>query len=71
MDSADSFRGERACYATSAPLADGQCTFFVQNRELFAKEPFNITTDEPFVDELTELITRLATGGLQHASEAA
>jgi hypothetical protein len=30
----------------------GQCSVFVQNRELFAKEPFNITTDEPFVDEL-------------------
>ena len=48
----------------------GQCSVFVQNRELFAKEPFNITTDEPFVDELTELITRLATGGLLHASAA-
>ncbi len=45
----------------------GQCSVFVRNRELLAKEPFNITTDEAFVDELTELITRLAIGGLLHA----
>lgn len=48
-------------------LADGQCSVFVRNRKLFANEPFNITTDEPFVDELTGLITRLALGGLLHA----
>jgi AcrR family transcriptional regulator len=48
-----------------------QCSVFVRNRELFAQEPFSITTDEPFVDELTELITRLALGGLLHASAAA
>ena len=44
---------------------------FVRNRELFAHEPFGITTDEPFTDELTELVTRLAIGGLLHASAAA
>jgi hypothetical protein len=33
------------------------------------QEPFSISIDEPFVDELTELITRLAIGGLLHASE--
>ena len=49
----------------------GQCSIFVRNRELFAHEPFSITTDEPFTDELTELITRLAIGGLLHASAAA
>jgi AcrR family transcriptional regulator len=42
----------------------GQCSVFVRNRELFAQVPFSITVDEPFVDELTELITRLAIGGL-------
>ena len=49
----------------------GQCSIFVRNRELFAQEPFSITTDEPFTDELTELVTRLAIGGLLHASAAA
>jgi AcrR family transcriptional regulator len=49
----------------------GQCVVFVRNRELFAHEPFSITTDEPFTDELAELITRLAIGGLLHASAAA
>jgi AcrR family transcriptional regulator len=48
----------------------GQCSVFVRNRELFAQAPFSITVDEPFVDELTELITQLAIGGLQHASES-
>jgi AcrR family transcriptional regulator len=48
----------------------GQCSIFVRNRELFAQEPFRITIDEPFVDELTELITRLAIGGLLQASES-
>jgi AcrR family transcriptional regulator len=47
----------------------GQCSVFVRNRELFAQEPFNITIDEPFVDELAELITKLAIGGLLHAAE--
>src|ERR1019366_5239507 len=50
-------------------LADGAMQRFRANRELFAQEPFSITIDEPFVDELTELITRLAVGGLLHASE--
>jgi AcrR family transcriptional regulator len=49
----------------------GQCVVFVRNRELFAHEPFSITADEPFTDELAELITRLAIGGLLHASAAA
>jgi hypothetical protein len=42
-------------------LADGRGVF-VRNREMFAQEPFGISTDEPFTDELTELITRLAIG---------
>jgi AcrR family transcriptional regulator len=41
-----------------------QCNVFVRNRELLAREPFSITADEPFVEELTELVTRLAMGGL-------
>ena len=49
----------------------GQCSIFVRNRELFAHEPFGINTDELFTDELTELVTRLAIGGLLHASAAA
>jgi len=49
----------------------GQCSIFVRNRELFAQEPFGINTDESFTDELTELVTRLAIGGLLHASAAA
>ena len=48
----------------------GQCSVFVRNRELLAQEPFSIDTDEPFTDELTELVTRLAIGGLLHASAA-
>ena len=49
----------------------GQCSVFVRNRELFTQEPISIATEEPFVEELTELITRLALGGLLHASAAA
>ena len=49
----------------------GQCSIFVRNCELFAHEPFGINTDESFTDELTELVTRLAIGGLLHASAAA
>jgi len=46
----------------------GQCSIFVRSRELFAQEPFSMTIDGPFLDELTELITRLAIGGLQQAT---
>jgi AcrR family transcriptional regulator len=49
----------------------GQCSTFVRNRELYAQEPFKITPDSPFVDELTDLISRLALGGLRQASAAA
>jgi len=61
---------ERAALCVAIWLT-GQCSIFVRNRELFAHEPFSITTDEPFTDELTELVTRLAIGGLLHASAAA
>ncbi len=47
----------------------GQCSVFVRNREMFAKEPFSITADEPFVDQLTALITQLALGGLLYGSK--
>jgi len=46
----------------------GQCNVFVRNRELLAREPFGIMADEPFVEELTELVTRLALGGLLKAN---
>jgi hypothetical protein len=45
----------------------GQCSTFVRNRELFTQEPFKITLDSPFVDQLTDLISRLAFGGLREA----
>jgi hypothetical protein len=47
----------------------GQCNVFVRNRELLAREPFSIMADEPFVEELTALITRLAMGGLLKANQ--
>ena len=46
----------------------GQCNVFVRNRELLAREPFGIMADEPFVEELTALITSLAMGGLLKAN---
>ena len=45
----------------------GQCSTFVRNRELFAREPFKIATDDKFIDELADFISRLALGGLQQA----
>lgn len=46
----------------------GQCSIFVRNREQFAHSPFNLKIDAPFVEQLTDLITGLARGGLaQHA----
>jgi AcrR family transcriptional regulator len=44
----------------------GQCSVFVRNRELFGQEPFRIAVDERFVDELTDLITKVTIGGLPH-----
>ncbi len=46
----------------------GQCSTFVRNRELFAREPFKISADDKFVDELADFISRLAKkrdGGVQ------
>jgi len=48
----------------------GQCNVFVRNRDLFAQDPFRMTIDEPFVDELADLIARLAIGGLPHAHDS-
>jgi TetR/AcrR family transcriptional regulator, regulator of cefoperazone and chloramphenicol sensitivity len=48
----------------------GQCSTFVRNRELFAQEPFKIRPDSPFVDELSDLISGLALGGLRQAAQA-
>jgi AcrR family transcriptional regulator len=48
----------------------GQCSTFVRNRELFAREPFKITPDDPLVDELADLIARLALGGLRQMADA-
>ena len=44
----------------------GQCSTFVRNRELFTQEPFSVSSDD--VDGLTELISRLALGGLRAIS---
>ena len=49
----------------------GQCSTFVRNREIFAQEPFRITPDGSFLDELTDLVSRLALGGLRQAAEGA
>lgn len=49
----------------------GQCSVFVRNRDLFVQDPFRIAIDEHFVDELADLITRLAIGGLPHVEMAA
>jgi AcrR family transcriptional regulator len=61
---------ERAALCTAIWLM-GQCSVFVRNRELFSQQPFGITIDEPFVNELTDLVTRLAMGGLLYVSSAA
>jgi hypothetical protein len=60
----------RPLTATDDDHADrsGQCNVFVRNRELLARESFSIAADEPFVEELTELVTRLAMGGLLQAN---
>lgn len=42
----------------------GQCSVFVRNRDLLAQDPFGIAIDESFVDDLANLISRLAIGGL-------
>jgi AcrR family transcriptional regulator len=42
----------------------GQCSVFLRNREQFTQSPFNLKIDEPFVERLADLITRLALGGL-------
>ena len=49
----------------------GQCSAFVRNREILAREPFKIAADSRFVDELTDLISRLALGGLRQAGAMA
>jgi AcrR family transcriptional regulator len=60
---------ERAALCSAIWLM-GQCSVFVRNRELFSQQPFGITIDEPFVNELTDLVTQLAIGGLLHATGA-
>ena len=60
---------ERAALCAAICLM-GQCSVFVRNRDLFAQDPFRITIDELFVDELADLITRVAIGGLPHAEDA-
>jgi len=59
---------EKRVVVCAAICLMGQCSVFVRNRDLFTKEPFNITSDQSFVDQLTELITQLALGGLLHGS---
>jgi hypothetical protein len=60
---------ERAALCAAICLI-GQCDVFVRNRDLFAQDPFRMTLDEPFVDELADLITRFAIGGLPYADDA-
>jgi TetR/AcrR family transcriptional regulator, regulator of cefoperazone and chloramphenicol sensitivity len=60
---------ERAALCAAIGLM-GQCSVFVRNRDMFTQDPFRITIDEPFVDELADLITRIAIGGLPHADDA-
>jgi AcrR family transcriptional regulator len=73
----------RARYCTAIPAAEhtdrvalcaaiclmGQCSVFVRNRDLFAQDPFRMIIDEPLVDELSDLITRVTIGGLSHVEE--
>jgi TetR/AcrR family transcriptional regulator, regulator of cefoperazone and chloramphenicol sensitivity len=42
----------------------GQCNVFVRNREHFTQPPFALKIDEAFVEQLTDLICRLALHGL-------
>lgn len=56
---------ERAALCAAICLM-GQCSVFVRNRDLFAQDPFRIAIDERFVDELADLITGFAIGGLPH-----
>ena len=58
---------ERRVAVCGAIWLMGQCSTFVRNREIFAREPFKISADDRFVDELADLISRLALGGLQQA----
>jgi AcrR family transcriptional regulator len=62
---------DRRVALCSAIWLMGQCSTFVRNRELFAQEPFKISPDTPFVDELTDLISRLALGGLRQIAKGA
>ncbi|MEJ2376039.1 MAG: hypothetical protein P8Y71_11710 [Pseudolabrys sp.] len=48
---------ERRIALCGAIWSMGQCSSFVRNRELFAREPFKITTDGPFVDEWRTLFS--------------
>jgi AcrR family transcriptional regulator len=47
----------------------GQCSVFVRNREQFAMpgSPLRMSIDEGFLDDLAELISKLAIGGLARA----
>lgn len=49
-------------------LADGSMQRFCAKLRTACAEPFGIMADEPFVEELTALITRLAMGGLLKAN---
>jgi AcrR family transcriptional regulator len=60
---------ERAALCAAIGLM-GQCSVFVRNRDLFTQDPFRMPIDERFVDELADLITRVAIGGLPHINGA-
>jgi TetR/AcrR family transcriptional regulator, regulator of cefoperazone and chloramphenicol sensitivity len=61
---------ERRLAVCGAIWLMGQCSTFVRNRELIAREPFKISADDRFVDELADFISRLALGGLQQGTGA-
>ena len=48
----------------------GQCSVFVRNREQFATpgSPLRMTVDEAFLDDLADLISKWAIGGLARAA---
>ncbi|HET7849898.1 MAG TPA: CerR family C-terminal domain-containing protein [Pseudolabrys sp.] len=60
---------ERAALCAAIALM-GQCNVFVRNRDLFAQDPFRMPIDERFVDDLADLIAKVAIGGLPHVNGA-
>jgi AcrR family transcriptional regulator len=47
----------------------GQCTIFIRNSEQLANPPVSLDLDEAAVEQLTNLVSGWALGGLAHASQ--